>query len=110
VAFNRVHRVLNGCRVLLLGLAYKRNTGDARQSPALVVAERLLSLGADVRAADPYVDEAQVDARIARVAASPQEVSDADAVVILTDHEAFQLGLLTCHARYILDTRHCVAP
>jgi UDP-N-acetyl-D-glucosamine dehydrogenase len=110
MALNRGHRPLNGSRVLLLGLAYKRNTGDARQSPALVVAQRLLSLGADVRAADPYVDDAQVDARIARVEASPQEMADADAVVILTDHDAFELGRLAPHARFILDTRHCVAP
>jgi UDP-N-acetyl-D-glucosamine dehydrogenase len=109
VALNRDHRPVNGSRILLLGLAYKRNTGDARQSPALVVAERLLSLGADVRGADPYVDEAHVDRRIGRVEASPQEMSDADAVVILTDHDAFDLDGLAPHARYILDTRHCVA-
>ena len=48
---------VNGSRILLLGLAYKRNTGDARESPAVMVAERLVELGADVRAVDPYLEE-----------------------------------------------------
>ena len=52
-ALNRERKPVNGSRILLLGLAYKRNTGDARESPAVVVARRLLTLGAEVRAADP---------------------------------------------------------
>jgi UDP-N-acetyl-D-glucosamine dehydrogenase len=110
MALNRSRRSVNGSKILLLGLAYKRNTGDARQSPALAVAERLLSLGADVRAADPYVDEDQVDRRIARVEATIEEVAAMDAVVILTDHDAFGLDRLAPHASYLLDTRHCVSP
>ena len=55
LALNRQQQAVNGSRILLLGLAYKRNTGDARESPAVVVAERLLALGAEVRAADPHV-------------------------------------------------------
>ena len=46
---------MNGSRILLLGLAYKKNTGDARESPAVAVADRLLALGANVRAVDPHV-------------------------------------------------------
>src|SRR5438552_5464452 len=55
VALNRRRQPVNGARILLLGLAYKRNTSDARESPALVVADRLLALGAEVRAADAHV-------------------------------------------------------
>src|ERR671919_2757816 len=54
-ALNRRRQPVNGSRILLLGLAYKRNTGDDRESPAVVVAERLLGLGAEVRVADPHV-------------------------------------------------------
>ena len=52
---NRRRRAVNGSRVLLVGLTYKRNSGDARQSPAAVVAHRLAALGAELHAVDPLV-------------------------------------------------------
>ena len=54
-ALNRDKRSVNGSRVLLLGLSYKRNTGDTRESPGMVIAQILSSLGADVRVADPHL-------------------------------------------------------
>jgi len=109
MALNRSRKAINGSRILLLGLAYKRNTGDARESPARVVAERLLALGAEVRAADPHVVEAHVDTRIERVECDAEELEAADAVVLLTDHDAFDLDLVGAKARYLLDTRNRVA-
>ena len=106
VALNRERRALNGSRILLLGLSYKRNTGDARESPSLIVAERLLALGAEVRAVDPYVGEGQVDARVTRTELSPEELAAADAVVLLVDHDDFDLSSVAGSARYVLDTRH----
>src|SRR4051812_48948522 len=106
VALNRDQKAVNGSRILLLGLAYKRNTGDARESPARVVAERLLALGAEVRAADPHVVETHVDARIERVDCTAEELEAADAVVLLTDHDAFDLELVSAKAGYLLDTRN----
>jgi UDP-N-acetyl-D-glucosamine dehydrogenase len=106
---NRRRMAVNGSRILLLGLAYKRNTGDARESPSDAVAQRLLALGADVRAADPHVVEEHVDPRVLRVDASPEELAAADAVVLLTDHDAFDLDAVVSHARYVLDTRHRIA-
>ena len=93
-------------RRLLLGLAYKANTGDDRESPALVVADRLLALGAEVRAADPHVVEEHVNRRVVRVDLTAEELAAADAVVLLTDHAAFDLDLVAAHARLVLDTRH----
>jgi UDP-N-acetyl-D-glucosamine dehydrogenase len=106
VALNRRRLAVNGSRILLLGLAYKRNTSDARESPALVVADRLLALGAEVHVVDPLVAEGHVDARMARVELSAQELAGADAVVLLVDHDAFDLDLVVAHAGYVLDTRH----
>jgi UDP-N-acetyl-D-glucosamine dehydrogenase len=106
LALNRKQRALKGSRILLLGLAYKRNSGDARESPALTVAYRLLGLGAEVRAADPHVVEEHVDPRIIRVDLSPDELARADAVVLLTDHDQFDLDAVRRHARSVLDTRH----
>jgi UDP-N-acetyl-D-glucosamine dehydrogenase len=108
VALNRKQKALNGARVLLLGLAYKRNTGDARESPSTIVAERLLALGADVRAADPHVLEGHVDKRVTRVECTTDELTAADVVVLLVDHDAFDLEQVASTASYVLDTRNRV--
>jgi UDP-N-acetyl-D-glucosamine dehydrogenase len=106
LALNRQGKSVAGRRILVVGLAYKPNTSDARESPALVVVERLLALGAEVRAADPYVDPGRVEQRISLVELTPEEVEAADAVVILTDHSCFDLAMVAEHAAYVLDTRH----
>ncbi len=106
-ALNRHRKPVNGSTVLLLGLAYKKNSGDARESPARRVASLLLDMGAEVRAADPHVvEDAQVDSRVVRVAPTAEQLADADAVVLLADHDVFDLDLITAHAAYVLDTRH----
>jgi UDP-N-acetyl-D-glucosamine dehydrogenase len=110
VALNRRRLCMNGSRILLLGLAYKRNTGDDRESPAVVVAERLLGLGAEVRVADPHVRQDHVHGPVVRVDLSEEELSSADAVVLLTDHDAFDLDAVRIHSRYVLDTRHRLTP
>jgi UDP-N-acetyl-D-glucosamine dehydrogenase len=105
LAFNRTAQAVRGCRVLLLGVAYKPNTSDARESPSLVLADRLLTLGAEVHATDPHVTEGQLDPRIQLVELCEEEVAAADAAVLLTDHDAFDYSLVLAHARYVLDTR-----
>ena len=110
LAFNERGRAIKGSRILLLGLAYKKNTGDARESPAVRVAQLLAGLGADVRAADPHVAEARtVDGMVSRVQATPDEVSAADAVVLLTDHDAFDFEDIGRRARFLFDCRHRLA-
>jgi UDP-N-acetyl-D-glucosamine dehydrogenase len=105
-ALNRRKLAVNGSRVLLLGLAYKRNTSDDRESPAVVVADRLVALGAEVRAADPHVVEEHADRRVVRVSCNPDELAAADIVVLLTDHDHFDYDAVADHARHVLDTRH----
>jgi UDP-N-acetyl-D-glucosamine dehydrogenase len=105
---NRRRLAVNGCRIMILGLAYKRNTSDARESPAMVVADRLLALGADVVAADPHVSES-VSLPVARVEATAEEAAASDAVVLLADHDAFDLPALARAAPYFFDTRHRVS-
>jgi len=109
-ALNRRRLAVNGSRILLLGLAYKANTGDDRESPAGAVAERLLALGAEVRAADPHVVEEHVSPGVIRVDATVAELEAADAVVLLTDHSAFNLEEVAASAHYVLDTRHRLPP
>jgi UDP-N-acetyl-D-glucosamine dehydrogenase len=106
-ALNQRRKPVNGSTVLLLGLAYKKNSGDARESPARRVASLLLDMGADVRAADPHVvEDAQVDRRVVRVAPTAEQIAAADAVVLLADHDVFDLDLVVQNAAYVLDTRH----
>jgi UDP-N-acetyl-D-glucosamine dehydrogenase len=105
-AFNQRRRSVNGSRVLLLGLAYKKNTGDARESPSLRISQLLLDMGAKVRAADPHVVEtAAVDPRLVRVELTRKELAAADVVVLLTDHDAFDYDLVMEHASFVLDCR-----
>jgi UDP-N-acetyl-D-glucosamine dehydrogenase len=110
ITLNRQRRAVNGSRILLLGLAYKRNTSDGRESPAVAVAERLVALGADVRAADPHVLEEHTLPHVHRVEATREEVAGADAVVLLTDHDAFDYPMISEAATLVLDTRHRLPP
>jgi UDP-N-acetyl-D-glucosamine dehydrogenase len=110
MGFNSQGQTVKGARILLLGLAYKKNTGDARESPAVRVAQLLTTMGAEVRAADPHVVEATaVDGVVARVEVVPEELTSADAVVLLTDHDAFDFDDIVRHARYFFDCRHRLA-
>jgi UDP-N-acetyl-D-glucosamine dehydrogenase len=104
LAFNRMGRALAGSRILLLGLAYKRNTGDPRESPGTAVAQSLIGLGAEVRVVDPHLDGLSLPCPL--VALSPEELRAADATVIVTDHDAFDYDLVRAHARYVFDTRN----
>jgi UDP-N-acetyl-D-glucosamine dehydrogenase len=110
MAFNKRGRPVKGSRILLLGLAYKKNTGDARESPAVRVAQLLQGMGADVRAADPHVaGSGTVAEMVTCVELTPEEISSADAVILLTDHDAFDIDDITSHARYILDCRRVLS-
>ena len=107
-ALNARELPVRGRRILLLGLTYKPNTGDSRESPSLIVAEQLAALGANVRAVDPHVDPEELRSPIALVELTPEELSSADAVVVLTCHDEFDLELVAGHAHYVFDTRHRV--
>ncbi len=91
---NRRRKPLNGSRILLLGLAYKRNTSDSRESPARVVAERLVALGAEVRVVDTHVALGALPLGVELVSLTAEELRAADAVVMLTDHSDFDLDLV----------------
>jgi UDP-N-acetyl-D-glucosamine dehydrogenase len=107
VALNQQSKTVRGSRILMLGMAFKRNTADAREAPALRLGNQLVDLGADVRAVDPYVAE-DIGERFPRVELSPEELAAADAVLVITDHDAFDYDAVAQHARYVLDTRRRV--
>jgi UDP-N-acetyl-D-glucosamine dehydrogenase len=104
-------RPIDESRVLLLGLAYKKNTGDARESPALRIAQLLLDLGAEVRAADPHViEDPHLDRRLRRVEVGAEELAGADAVLLVTDHDCFPYDRIARHGSYVMDCRRRLRP
>jgi UDP-N-acetyl-D-glucosamine dehydrogenase len=105
-ALNRDSLAVRGTRILLLGLAYKKNTGDARESPATRIAELLVSLGADLRACDPHVVESPALSALTLVDLTCDELTAADLVVLLTDHDSFDFDLVGLHAKHVLDCRN----
>jgi UDP-N-acetyl-D-glucosamine dehydrogenase len=104
-ALNREGKCANGSRLLLLGLAYKPNTSDMRESPAARVATLLAGLSAEVRVVDPFIRADTIHDSVTSVTLTADEIESSDAVIVLTDHDAFDYDLVAKHARYVLDTR-----
>ncbi len=104
---NRHRKPVNGSRVFVLGVAYKRDVDDVRESPALDVIALLVERGAEVAFADPFVRTIEVAGqRLERVEPTAEQVASADVVVLLTDHSAFDYADIAAHARVIVDTRN----
>jgi UDP-N-acetyl-D-glucosamine dehydrogenase len=102
---------IKGARLLLLGVAYKGNVHDTRESPSLEVMKQLLARGGDVRYCDPWVPFVDLDGvRHESVAWSPEEVRAADCVVVLTAHREFGEQPFWEDARLVVDTRNLVPP
>jgi UDP-N-acetyl-D-glucosamine dehydrogenase len=114
LGLQRRGKTIDGAHVLIVGLAYKPETGDAREAPAIRIANHLAELGARVYGADPYVvDEIHgLDPaiRLERVELTPDALSAADAVTLVTPHAVFDLGMIVEHAGYVFDTRRLLPP
>jgi UDP-N-acetyl-D-glucosamine dehydrogenase len=110
-ALNDRGRAVKGSRVLVLGLSYKRDIDDPRESPAFEILDRLLRLGAEVRYHDPHVPVAPGMRSwpglppMESVDLTPGELEGCDAVIVVTDHKAVDYDLVARHASLIVDTR-----
>jgi len=108
-ALNDSGRPIKDSRLLLLGMAYKADVHDTRESPSLEIMRQLIQRGGDVRYCDPWVSEVELDGATHRsVEWSMKEVAAADCVVVLTPHTVFSERPLWDRARLIVDTRHAV--
>ena len=106
-ALNEQAKAVRGSRVMLIGVAYKKNIDDIRESPALDVIRLLHSRGAEVSYHDPHVPVVKEDGiTLSSVALTPETVKKADCVIIVTDHAAVDYKLIARHARATVDTRH----
>ena len=103
---NERRKPVNGARILVLGLAYKKNTNDVRETPATAIIRGLVDLGADVVVHDEHVGAHEFDVEVGRVPLAADVVGSADAVVLVTDHDDVDYDLVTRHAGYIFDTRN----
>lgn len=102
-------KALKGSRVLVLGIAYKKNVDDMRESPSVEIMELIESKGAEVAYSDPHVPvfpkmrEYHFD--LASVELTAESLGNFDAVVLATDHERFDFDLIKQHAKLIIDSR-----
>ncbi len=109
-------KALKGARVLLLGVAYKKDIDDVRESPALSIIDRLRAKGADVRYHDPFVREVRFDDAhtqgsgepLQSVALMDEELQAADCVVIVTDHTQIDYRRVCELTKLIVDTRNAL--
>jgi UDP-N-acetyl-D-glucosamine dehydrogenase len=108
-ALNERSRSIKGSRVLVLGIAYKKNVDDMRESPAVELMEMLRDKGAAIAYSDPHVPvfpkmrEHSFD--LASVPLTPETIASFDAVMLATDHDRFDYPLIAKHARLVVDTR-----
>jgi len=106
-ALNRDHKSINGSKILLLGMAYKPDIDDVRESPALDVYSLLKAKGAKVAFNDPYVDQIMFDGKMEQsVKLTDESLASYDCVVITTNHSAYDIVNIVEHSKLIVDTRN----
>lgn len=111
----RLGKGLKGSKILILGLAYKKNVDDPRESPSLLIFERLLSHGASVDYHDPYIPVISDNrhhpslAGLSSIALESTKIKGYDAVLVCTDHDSVDYGLIAEHASLIVDTRNVMS-
>ncbi len=109
-ALNEERKAINGSRILILGVSYKPNVGDVRESPALDVIHLLQERGAEVVFHDPFVNDLTPEGLTCEAEAfSEDALNRADCVVIVTNHAAYDWPFVAEHARLIVDTRNALA-
>jgi len=108
-ALNQRKKSVNGSRVLVMGIAYKKNVDDMRESPSVFIMERLRDLGADVQYSDSHVPvfpkmrEHYFD--LSSVELTAESIASFDAVLIATDHDSVDYEMLKVNAQLIVDSR-----
>jgi UDP-N-acetyl-D-glucosamine dehydrogenase len=107
-ALNDRARAVKGSRIHILGLAYKRDIDDVRESPALDIIHLLQTRGATVTYSDPHVPSVQIDGEIKLAMDATEGLAQADCGVIITDHTSFDYRALLDAAPMIVDTRNAL--
>ena len=109
-ALNKVGKSIIGSQILVLGLAYKKNVDDTRESPSFRIIQMLKEMEANVEYSDPYLSvtpqtrKYQFDLK--SVALTPRTIASFDIIVVATDHDDFDYNMIEQHAKIIVDTRN----
>jgi len=108
-ALNRERKSIKGSRILVLGIAYKKNVDDMRESPSVVIMEKLRDLGAEIAYSDPHIPvfpklrEHRFDLR--SMVLTPTAIASYDCLLLATDHDRFDYDAIRTHAKLIVDSR-----
>lgn len=109
LALNQRSKSINGCSILVLGIAYKKNVDDVRESPSVLLMEKLRDLGAKVAYSDPHVPSfPKMRAHafdLSSVQLTPESLRRFDCVLLATDHDKFDYEMLGAHAPLLVDCR-----
>lgn len=109
-ALNRMQKCLNGAKILVLGIAYKKDVADARESPALRIIDQLLRHGAEVTYHDPLIPQLESHGRglfsTQSVSLAESKLAEADCVLIITDHSGIDYTWVVQHSQLVVDTRN----
>ena len=111
-ALNAAKKPLNGSRILVLGISYKPNVADTRESPSVVLMELLRGQGAEVAYSDPHVPifpkMRDHDFDLESISIDNESLARFDAVVLATDHDQFNYEILKVHSQLLIDTRAAI--
>ena len=109
-ALNQHGKALNGSKILVLGIAYKKNIDDARESPAIKIMELLRSKGASVAYSDPHIPKfpkmRDHHFALSSVELTAESIAGFDGVLLATDHDRFDYALIETASDVLIDTRN----
>ncbi|KGM27586.1 nucleotide sugar dehydrogenase [Photorhabdus luminescens] len=109
LALNKANKSINGSRILILGIAYKKNVDDMRESPSVHIMEKLSALGANIEYADPHVPlfpkMREHHFNLISHPLTENSLKDFDCVILATDHDKFDYELIINNAKLVVDTR-----
>ena len=108
-ALNERKKAINGSKILVLGIAYKKNVDDMRESPSVFLMEKLRDLGADISYSDPHVPVfpkmREHHFELSSVELSAYTLATYDCVLLATDHDKFDYDMIRQHAQLVVDSR-----
>ena len=109
-ALNRHKKAVNGSKILFLGVAYKPNIDDERESPALEIIDQVMHKGGIVSYHDPFIESVQTPHGVSHkgVALTAETLNDADCVVLTTNHNVFDIKFIKEHSGLIVDMRNMI--
>jgi len=108
-ALNNIGKPIKSSKILVLGLAYKKNVDDTRESPSLTIIDILINKGANVQFSDPFLSNSPKTRKfnfdLTSIELTEKNIRSYDIVILLTDHDNFDYKLIQKHAKLIVDTR-----